>query len=239
MIRAAICDDAPALGEEIRTIFQECCKKAAESCQTLLFQDAAKLLYEIEDGTYFDAFLLDIEMPDMNGLELAARLKNALPAAPVIFISSYDRYVYQSFRVQPFRFIPRDRLETLLPAAVSDMIKLITDNDGNYLIAENQRTLEKIPVRNIRYIWQKEKYAHVEKTDKTCTKIRKTLKEICDMLPADEFVWADRGHIVRIQQIERIEGTCLYLKENIKLEIRLNRLAGLKRQVKAYWLGGR
>ncbi len=239
MIRAAICDDSPALGEEIRNLFQKCCREAAEGCQTVLFQDAGNLLYEVQDGAHFDAFLLDIEIPDMNGLELASRLKAFLPDAFIIFISSYDNYVFQSFQVQPFRFIPRSRMGELLPPAVSDMAALIAASEGKYLIAENQRTLEKISVRKILYIFQKGKYAHVVKTDRTCTRVRKTLKRIRLELPEDEFVWIDRGHIVNIRHIERIESTRICLKGKIELEVSLNRLSDLKQKVRAYWLDGK
>lgn len=236
MIRAAICDDNLKMGEEIQLCFRDCCRAAGSDCRSALFQDGGQLLYELQDGAYFDVFLLDIEMPRMNGLDLAAKLKDFRPDALIIFISSYDRYVYQSFQVQPFRFIPRRRMEEMLTQAAADVVRALAEREQTYLIAENQRILEKIPVRRILYIWQKGKYANVVKTDGTSTKIRKTLKEICDELPPDEFVWADRGHVVRIAQIERIEDSHICLKGGVKLDASLNRLAGLKQQVRAYWL---
>lgn len=236
MIRIAICDDDPEMGKKISDIVLGCCQKSSIMFQKALFQGSKELLYEIEDGAYFDILFLDIEMPQMNGMELTEKLKFFLPDALVIFISSYSKYVYKSFKVQPFRFIPKAQIESMLPIAVNDVLRLATAREGKYIVVENKWTLEKIPAKSIVYIWHREKYVYIEKTDGKNTKVRKTLKNLYEELPPDEFVWVDRGCIVNLLQIESITGAEVLLKTGTKLSAGLDRLTDLKKKVRGYWL---
>ena len=44
-----------------------------------------------------DVCLLDIDMPDMNGLELANRVRELCPNASVIYVTAYDSFAVQAF----------------------------------------------------------------------------------------------------------------------------------------------
>ncbi len=105
----------------------------------------------MEDGEYYDILLLDIEMPGLNGIELTNKVKKYLPDAITIFVTSYEQYVYKSFEVQPYRFIPKKDAVKMLPAAVKDALGLAFEREGKFYVAENQRVLEKIPLKSITY----------------------------------------------------------------------------------------
>ena len=132
---------------------EKCCEEIEIACKKSVFTNSKALLYEIEDGTYFDLLLLDIEMPEMDGIDLTGKIKKHLPDTLVIFVTSYEKYVYESFKVQPYRFIPKREMDKMLSAAVMDALKLITDQEGKYLVIENPKVLEKVPVKHIAYIW--------------------------------------------------------------------------------------
>lgn len=52
-----------------------------------------------------DIALLDIDMPDMNGIALAARIKEAHPDAAVIFLTAFSEYAVDSFAVHPTGYL--------------------------------------------------------------------------------------------------------------------------------------
>jgi two-component system, LuxR family, response regulator FixJ len=50
------------------------------------FKNGAALLNAV-DPAGVDCFVIDYKMPDMNGIDLAGRLRNRAPAAPIILIT--------------------------------------------------------------------------------------------------------------------------------------------------------
>lgn len=239
MIHIAICDDDRKYAEEIESMVKECCGEADGLCHGEIYEGSAELMEEIGKGEYFDIFLLDIEMPGMGGMELAAKIRDILPQAIIIFITSYEKYVFQSFEVQPYRFIPKKRVADMLPNAIKDALEFAKEQEKEFYVVENQNVLEKIPVGNILYIWHHGKYAYIEKANGSNIKIRKTLKQIFKELPAGDFVWADRGRIVGSMQIERIEGKEIVLKNEKRIAVSPDRIADLKNQMLQYWIKGR
>ena len=236
MIHIGICDDNIAMGEKINQVVEKCCEGIGIACKKSVFSSSKALLYEVGDGTYFDLFLLDIEMPETDGLELTGKIKKYLPDALVIFVTDHEKYVYESFKVQPYRFIPKREVDEMLPAAIKDALSLIVDQEGKFYVIENQRALEKIPVKYISYIWHREKYAYIEKTDGTVAKVRKTLKQVYGELPTGDFVWADRGCILNISKIAKITGEVIVLTNGTRIDVNKDRLMDLKNRVREYWV---
>lgn len=237
MIKIAICDDEIKKESRIDCLVEKCLSNYQGIYEKQLFSSSRGLLYEIQDGTSFDLFLLDIEMPELDGLELTEKIKNYFPDVLVIFITSYEKYVYESFKVQPFRFIPKKFLNEMLPAALNDAIELLKKFEDKYFYAENGMGMEKIPMRSITYIWHREKYAYIEKITGTNTKVRKTLKQVYSELPSGDFVWIDRGCICNMMQISGISRGDVLLTDGTRLQVSKDRLTEVKTLLRKYWIG--
>jgi CheY-like chemotaxis protein len=77
--------------------------------------DGASALSDIRQGEKIDLVITDYKMPDMNGLELAATLRNILPSIPVLMLTAYasiENY-FQSLSLGVFEYInkPVGRIE--------------------------------------------------------------------------------------------------------------------------------
>jgi two-component SAPR family response regulator len=68
------------------------------------FQYARDALAFVRDSVVDFAFI-DIEMPEMNGLELAERLLEADPHIKVIFVTAYSRYALEAFRAHAIGYL--------------------------------------------------------------------------------------------------------------------------------------
>lgn len=237
MVRIAVCDDDIREAERIGGIVEECCRKEKEICWSRIYNDSMAFFYEAEEGEKYDILLLDIGMPGMNGIELAAKIRAFLPDAIIIFVTSREQYVYKVFEVQPFRFVPKRLMGEMLGPALRDALRLAADREGAFYLAESPNVLEKISIRSITHIWHREKYAYIEKNDGKNTKVRKSLKEIYRRLPGEEFVWLDRGCIVNLAQVQRISKEGVLLTTGTLLYIGRERLKELKERLRSYWIG--
>ena len=71
--------------------------------------DGASALSDIRQGEKIDLVITDYKMPDMNGLELVATLRNILPSIPVLILTAYtsiENY-FQSLSLGVFEYIAK------------------------------------------------------------------------------------------------------------------------------------
>ena len=92
----AICvDDERIIMEDTLSM----CLKLPEIDEAQGFVRAKDALVWLEQNSA-DLALLDIDMPDINGIELAARIKERWPDTAVIFLTGYDSYAVDAFAVR-------------------------------------------------------------------------------------------------------------------------------------------
>ncbi|MDO5345762.1 MAG: response regulator [Lachnospiraceae bacterium] len=67
--------------------------------------------YDLQDGIYYDLLLLDIEMPGVDGMELAEHIHDDMAAARIIFITSHLEYAIEAYEFSVFRYIPKNKID--------------------------------------------------------------------------------------------------------------------------------
>lgn len=236
MLQIAICDDDRMDAERIGKAITGYLETTGEqySCQTFL---SGKVLeYEVEDGQIFDLLFLDIELGEEDGFALAERLQGRLPAVLLVFVSSHEKYVYDSFKLQPFRFLPKRCLEKMLTEALSAAVKELQRREERFLLLENGQGVEKIPLENIVYIRQEGKYACIVKTDGSQSRMRRTLKSLTEELPKELFLQIDRGYLCNVTKVTQIKNDKLTLATGEEFYVSSGRLRELKDKVMEYWI---
>lgn len=91
MIKIAVCDDDAKFISETLKYAISIAEKAAEITPDIrFFTDGTLLLNEFQSGVYYDIVILDIDMPKINGKELAAKLREIDMSFFLVFITSYS-----------------------------------------------------------------------------------------------------------------------------------------------------
>lgn len=102
MIRTAICDDDPAA----RAYLAELVGSQGVPCEITEYASAEECL---TDRREVDLYLLDVELeaPGPDGMALARRLRERRPGPlpVIIFVTGYDRYVFDAFDVGAFQYL--------------------------------------------------------------------------------------------------------------------------------------
>lgn len=130
MLRIAVCDDEEEAVRQHAGVAGECLRACGCPGEIARYTRSDQLLADIEDdGFFFDLILLDIEMPGLNGMELAERIKLRLPHVRIIFITSHLEYAIDAFELAIFRYVPKGDIARRLPAAICDAVRLIVLED--------------------------------------------------------------------------------------------------------------
>jgi DNA-binding LytR/AlgR family response regulator len=236
LVRIAICDDE----KEAVTLHEEIIKDSLQSCgigyEITTYTYSSNLLSDItEDGFFYDLLLLDIEMPDVTGMELAGKIKPFLPNIKVIFITSHMEYAIDAFELSIFRYVPKNDLEKRMKTAVADAAKLIELEAGKEYIIQTAGRMEKIPYRDIFYIQRDGGKNSAIHSNVGASKVRKSLQQVYEELAAPEFIFIDRGCIVNIIQIMKVADGMASLKNGETLPISRSHLQTVKQQINRFW----
>ena len=119
-------DDEPLLLNTVVSL----CKKLPQQNEVITFTKARKAL-EWFDNNKADIALLDIEIPDLDGLTLAAGIKVKSPNTAVIFLTGYSQYAVDAFKVRASGYILKpikyDRLAEEIEYALKNMPHIDTE----------------------------------------------------------------------------------------------------------------
>ncbi len=240
MIQIGVCDDELPLLQKMEGVVREFCTQNHIFATVRSYEKSQGLLYEIEDGVHFDLLLLDIEMPDMDGMELAGHVRLLLPEVLVIFITSHLEYALDAYELSVFRYIPKADPGGRLLSALSDAVKRIGVQQQKSYLIQNQSRIERVPLKNLLYIVHEGKNAllvtNLGEKDKTCSyRVRKSLQQVYRELDAAEFLFIDRGCIVNLSQVMSVRGSFCILRDGTKLAVSQNRMQELKARLLEFW----
>lgn len=109
MIHLAVCDDDKLYIENtLKPLLSQVQKIAGVMTEIRFFTDGNRLLEEYQNHKSYDIVILDIDMPSINGKELAAKLRGLDSDLYIAFLSAYKEEVYEVIPLDIKAFIPKD-----------------------------------------------------------------------------------------------------------------------------------
>lgn len=234
LIRIAIVDDEEKSLEYNKSLVKKIFSSMKLQVDIVTYEKPQNLIYDIDEKMYFDICLLDIEMPGMNGLNLAEQINEKLYKCYILFITSHTEYAMVGYELKAFRFIKKSRLKEKLPVAIRKIYEELNDKDEkSYIIKTNYRH-EKIYYKEVIYIRKEKKYSiFVTLTGESA--VRKGISEVYRELESDEFIIIDRGCIVNIKYIKKVNSNELIMVNDNRLSISRSNFQDVKRIINQYW----
>lgn len=117
MIRIAICDDERIFAKKLKLTVDSIFEKQNIEFQSYVYTDAYQLAIDHNENEY-QLIFLDIDMPDISGMDFASRIRAANSNVSLIFVSNHSNFVFESFQFAPLRFIRKEWLKEELPEAI-------------------------------------------------------------------------------------------------------------------------
>jgi DNA-binding LytR/AlgR family response regulator len=152
MIKIAVVDDEEIFCNKLQQGINEFLKNRKVQCQISMFTHPIKFLKE-HNQKPFDLIYLDIDMPDKNGIELAADIRKNKTDTHLIFVSSHSHFVFDTFQYAPYRFIRKEKLVQELPESLDSYCKeLCQEKLLLKLKLENNKEIEEEPA-HIRFFF--------------------------------------------------------------------------------------
>jgi two-component system response regulator AlgR len=165
-LRVVIVDDEAPARSRMRDLLSDC---AAEMPLTVVGEAASGLVaLELLSREPADVVLLDIRMPEMDGIEVARHLQRLEDPPAVVFATAYDAYAIRAFEVHAVDYLLKpirvSRLKEALARAARpkpDALREIARAPRTHLSAQERGKIHLIPIADVIYLKAELKYVSV------------------------------------------------------------------------------
>lgn len=224
MIQIAICDDQARELQKICSLMETYCDLHPElDIFFRRFHSGEDLLESINNQKHFDIYLLDIIMPDINGIETGMTIREKDDTAAIIYLTSSPDYALQSYQVNAVGYLLKPFGEEELFTALDKVItRLDAEDQKRLVIRTSSDGLESIPYSVLLYL---EYYQHRLRAHTTDHRIlesvyqRKSFSELAASLNDCRFLKISASIIVNMQHIRNISSREVRLSNQETLRI--------------------
>lgn len=233
-MQVAICDDEQEFRKELRTFLVE--YKRINHIQIDIYEfESGESLLSCEQK--FDVVFIDYQMSGINGLETAGKLRMKNSICCIIFVTAFPEFVFDSFEVQPFRFLVKPLDKDKVAAALDCYIR--QQKSLNPITVIEDREQKTIPAEDILYLEADGKHSLIRTADHIYSSSR-TLSKIIELLPEHCFYRVHKSYIVNLYCIESVSGNEIIMINGEKAQISRSRVAQFKKRymqfVKDYYV---
>ncbi len=225
--RLFIVDDETPARTRLKTLLED----IAAECPHELVGEAGSVQAALDNiaATRPDIVLLDVQMPGMTGIELAAHLSKGKTPPAVIFVTAYDEYAFKAFEVHALDYLLKpvraSRLAEAIrrvtglraqppsqAASIAGLAKTLQPTRQHFSVQERGRLLL-VPVADVIYLKAELKYVTL-RTKTQDYLIEESLTSIEEELAAT-FVRVHRNALVARSAIVGVQrGTLAVDNEN-------------------------
>lgn len=221
-MRIAICDDDALELEKIKNIVHEFIHSKQTEYEITLetFTAGPALLNFINHNTLFDLIVLDIIMPVINGIDVAAEIRKTNNDCKIIFLTSSPEFAVNSYKVNAFYYLlkPFQKQEflTLLDRALISM----QDEQSKSVVIKGKNGLVRIPLHTIEYVESVKHTLNFHLHGGETVMCYAKMEGFREYLLADaRFIQCHQSFIVNMSRIAQMTGKYFVLQDKTVIPI--------------------
>lgn len=220
---AACDDDIVFLKNTMGKLLANAARRCGIKIDPKFFTDGTKLLNDFKNGILYDVVILDIEMPHINGKQLAESLRLIDSSFFLVFITSHKMEVFNTFQYGIKTFIHKS---ADLQAGEDELVRVFKEciaNSPQYevfdVLREGLPSTYRIPLCNILAFYLIDKIAYIKTTTEEIVLQEKIFSKIIEKYADKGFYETYRNYIVNISKVKEIKDNCVILNNDEKLPL--------------------
>ena len=173
--------------------------------ELVCLDEAAPLLARYAAGERFDLLLLDIQMPGMDGMSAAARVREFDADVLIVFITSMAQYAVQGYKVDALDFLVKPVTREVLDACLARALRRLRKREPASLSVRSGGSLRIVPVSSILYAESRE-HRTLLRTREEEIPCAGSLGSLEEALIPHGFFRCHAAFVVSFAQVERLDG---------------------------------
>lgn len=220
MIKCIAIDDEPlALNQIVKYI------EKTPFLETVASFDNPFPAIEYLEQNHVDLMFVDINMPDLNGLDFVKSLTNP---PKIIFTTAHSEYALEGFKVDAIDYLLKpisysqflksaNKAKTWFELQNQDAPKLKTDDE--FLLIKSEHKIVRINLTEIKYIEGMREYVRIHLVGQKPVMSLLSMKKVEESLPANRFMRVHRSYIVNLSRITTIERLRIIFDDKVYIPV--------------------
>ncbi len=166
-----------------------------------------------------DVVFVDIEMPDISGLELVSLCRNS--HMQPVFITSHPEFAVESYNLEAFDYLVKPFSSERFARCVLRLRDFISlkgkaysfdeEKESGFIIVKQGYEKHRLQLKDIQYLEAMKDYTRIKTSEKTFL-VLSTLSGMLEQLPADQFLRIHRSFVVNVDKVTEVAGNSVYVQ---------------------------
>lgn len=201
-MRIAICDDSPFDRELIRDLLRRYFSGVQSRPDLVFYDSGINLVYDLQEGGWFDAVLLDIYMNDHLGIDIARQLRQEGFRGEIVFLTASPDFAVDSYDVTAAGYL-------LKPISYEKLVRVMDRitrglDEGTYAVRQRSRVI-RVPLGEILFVESSNSKCILHRSDGTDYTIYKRLDEIQAGLNDPRFLRCHQSYLVNMDHVQQVD----------------------------------
>lgn len=225
MYYIAIVEDEQEYAEQLQTFLEQYGDEHNLRFKVTVFGDGAEILEEYQP--IYDLILLDIEMPQVNGMDAAERIRNQDQDVVMMFITNIASYAIRGYEVGALDYVMKPITYYGFAMRLGRALKRVKQREQKVILLPLADGVKKLQIQQIYYVEVQNRILHFH-TDEGEYLIRGTMQKVEEELAGYSFAKCNHWYIVNLRHVTEVRKNIVVVAGH-ELEIsRRNRTPFLK-----------
>lgn len=230
MYKIAICEDELLQKTYMNNLLKKIAKDNQVDFDIKLFSAGEELLEAGYDA--FDMIILDIEMGQINGIEVAKRIRQTNKEVKIIFVTGVEKLWPEGYNVNAYRYIVKPVDEQSFSKAIVELLETM-DKPQQYITLKNEGTLERIAIPDIKYLAIQDRKVELYIKGKSIT-TNISMQEWEEMLSDHGFASPHKSYLVNLHYVSRLNKESLQLTTGEEVYVSKRKFKTFKERFMTY-----
>lgn len=201
MYRIAVVEDDRNFVDEVKTYLEQYAREEGQEFEISVFYDGAEIL---EDYTpRYDLILLDIEMPKVNGMDAAEKIREVDENVVLMFITNMAQYAIRGYSVGALDFVMKPITYYTFSMKIKRALKRVQKKELPSILLTLSDGVKKLEVHQIYYVevQNRQLYYHTDEGDFV---VRGSLQSAEKELPVEVFAKGNHWYLANLMHVTAV-----------------------------------
>ena len=219
----AVCDDKQIYLDRVKSIIDSYLHSKGIASSVITFHSGDELLRDLSLIKSFDLVILDVEMPDSDGLYVASKIREYHETVPIAFLSAFMKYSPSGYRVRAIRYMLKNdmdmdaQIQECLDCVIAE--KAYSESSFTFDFNVGERTVKAIDILYLESCGNYTLLRFNNDTNNEELKVRGSLSKITSILSSVDFIQISAKQSVNLYHVKSILRYSAKMKDGKELSI--------------------